>query len=178
MTSDWDCLRLARTGDETAWRILLDRHQQKLMKTACLLTGSLESAKDIIQESLYRLLRKEPAHTEGSFPAYAATIVYRLALKEKKRAARHPQLNTDYQEEHSPSPLEAVLTLEKNRLLAGVIESLDDHHRNILVLRFYGSLTYEEIAEITEVPIGTVKSRLFHAVKNCRKKLSEKGIIE
>jgi RNA polymerase sigma-70 factor (ECF subfamily) len=55
---------------------------------------------------------------------------------------------------------------------------LSNEQREILALRYFGGHSYEEIAEITEVPIGTVKSRIFYAIKVCQEKLRERGVFK
>ena len=178
MRPDWDYLAQAQTGDENAWRHLVERHSPQLIKMAFLITGSLEAAKDIVQESFVRLFRQGAKHQQGSFKAYLSTIAYHLALKEKKRGLQNQNIENLELPDHNPGPMESVLQKERDRHLVEIIGSLDLHHRNILVLRFYGNHSYEEIAQITNSPIGTVKSRIFHAVKACREGLRKKGIIE
>jgi len=73
---------------------------------------------------------------------------------------------------------EALAAQERDKAVAEAISSLDMNHRSILVLRFYGEHTFEEIAELLQIPVGTAKSRLFYAVKRCRQELKRKGIIE
>jgi len=178
MISDWDCLERARQGDERAWQWLVVRHSPSLVKTTLLITGSLAIAKDLTQESFFRLLDRSPRHRHGSFKAYLSTIAYRLALKEKKRKSHYVDLEDYEPTDTSPTPLEEMLQEERQRQIAQVIGALPEHQRSILILRFYGQHSYEEIAQITNVPLGTVKSRLFHAVKACRQGLREKGILE
>jgi len=57
------------------------------------------------------------------------------------------------------------------------MQSLPADQREILALRFFGGHRYEEIARITEVPIGTVKSRIFYAIKTCRETLRNQGVF-
>jgi RNA polymerase sigma factor (sigma-70 family) len=59
-----------------------------------------------------------------------------------------------------------------------VMQSLSDDQREILALRYFGGHSYEEIARITGIPIGTVKSRIFYAIKTCREKLTERGVFK
>ncbi|MFH1845462.1 MAG: RNA polymerase sigma factor [bacterium] len=177
MISDWDNLERARQGDETAWRGLIAQHDQSLLRTTFLVTGSLAAAKDLVQEAFLRLLHCQPKHQHGSFKAYLSTIAFRLALKEKARRQRHTDIDTVELADQTVSPLESVLCKERDRQLATVITALPDHHRLVLVLRFYGEHSYEEIARILDLPLGTVKSRLFNAVKACRHGMREKGIV-
>lgn len=178
MISDWDCLERARRGDETAWQWLIERYNSRLIKTVLLITGSMAAAQDLVQETFVRLLRHGSRHREGNLGAYLSTIAYRLALKEKERTRRNRSADGLILTNPAPSPLEAVLKKERDRLLARAIQSLEEHHRDTLVLRFYGGHNYNEIARILSLPIGTVKSRIFYAVKECRRLLREKGILE
>lgn len=178
MMSDWDCLDRARKGDEASWQQIIDRHHPTLIKTTFLITGSMAAAQDLVQEVFTRLLRHRSRHNQGSFKAYLSTIAYRLALKENKRSLKHVTLERINPSDPNPTPLDNILKQERHRHLAYTINTLDEHHRDILVLRFYGNHSYQEIAAITNLPIGTVKSRIFYAVKACQQKMREKGIIE
>lgn len=143
-----------------------------------MILGSSAAAQDLVQESFIEVIRKRPRHRNGSFGAYLSTVAYHLALKEKKRNGRFVPLEGFDREADSDSPLDEVLSKEKERTVARVIRSLDRDHRDILVLRFYGEYSYEEIARMTHLPLGTVKSRIFHAVKACREKMKRKGLFE
>lgn len=177
MTSDWDLLEAARAGDESAWQELFQRHYQALVKMICLITGSLETGKDLAQETFIRLLKSRTGHRQGNLKAYLTTIAYRLAVKESVRRRRLRDL--EGMELADPDPISSDNTLQQelNRHLLQVINSVQDIHREILVLRFYGDHSYEEIAQMTGLPLGTVKSRLFYAVQECREKLRQRGVI-
>ena len=175
MCEDWSDYRAAKRGDQAAWRRLVDRHHPRLTAMALLICGDAASA-DCVQEAFARLAHSPPAHERGSLGGYLSKTVYRLALKELYRRRRQREIDGEDYEDPARTPLEAVLRNEDERMIAAAIRSLDDVHRHVLVLRFYGEHSYEEIAELTHVPLGTVKSRLFHAVKKCRETLAMKGI--
>jgi RNA polymerase sigma-70 factor (ECF subfamily) len=177
MSSDWDLFEKARHGDESAWRQLVQKHYQRLLKMTLLITGSIAAAQDLTQETYVRLLRRRIKHRSGSFRSYLTTIAYRLALKEKKRKSRLRGLDGINPTDPASSPLDEVLQQERDRQIARAVASLAENHRDILILRYYGGNSYEEIAQITQLPLGTVKSRIFHAVKNCRTALFREGII-
>ena len=177
MSADWDLLDRARKRDETAWRILIQKHNQPLIAMTFLITGSMDAAKDIVQEAFVRLVRAAPRHRRGSFKAYLSTIAYRLALKDKQRTQRHSQLDNIDTVDENPGPLEAVLKKERDVYLTQVVRALKPKHRDMLILRFYGGQSYQEISEATDLPIGTVKSRIFYAVKACRELMQAKGLI-
>jgi RNA polymerase sigma-70 factor, ECF subfamily len=175
MTSDWECLESARRGDESAWRSLFQRHYASLTRTAFLITGSMDTAKDLAQETFLKLFKSGANRYQGNFHAYLSTIVYRMALKEKKRHRLDQNLEVSEIADETPQALTLTMQEERNRHLARVIQSLPEHHREVLVLRFYRNHQYEEIAKIVDLPVGTVKSRIFYAVKSCREKLQEVG---
>ena len=178
MNPDWNQLDLARQGDENAWRALVDRHSPRLLKMVTLITGSPAAAQDIIQQTFLELHRKGPRHNRGSLRGYLSTVAYRLALKEKRRAGNLKPLDDIAPPARNRSPLDIALSEEKQRIISGVIQSLDKSHRDILILRFYGEHSYNEIAGISGLPLGTVKSRIFNALKKCRILLREKGVLE
>ena len=177
MTSGWELLKEARAGNENAWQELISKYHSRLVSVAMFITGSLSSAQDAAQETFIRLIKAREQHCDGNFIAYITRITYNFALKEKVRSRRLQSLdNIDVQDDSNP--LHDVLRNENDKVLAEVIQSLTDAHKDILILRLYGELSYEEIAAELDVPLGTVKSRIFYAVKTCREELHKRGILE
>jgi len=178
MTDDWECLKAAREGDAHSWRVLFERHYPMLVRMASYITGSLDTAQDLAQESFVRLLHAEIRHHDGSFKSFLSTIAYRLALKERSRNSSESKFDPALIADESPTPLEQAIREETDVIIIRVIQSLSVEHREILTLRYVGEHSYEEIARITGVPIGTVKSRIFYAIKICQEKLREKGVFK
>ena len=177
LISDWESLERARNGDQKAWRRLFDQHSPPLLRMAALMTGSTDTAQDIVQETFLRLLNRSREFYEGSFRAFLSTIVYRLALKENILRQRKKPLSEMDPRSPDPSPLDEAVSDERQREVAHVLRSLPEHHRDILLLRLYGERSYEEIAEMTGISLGTVKSRIFYAVKATRKELKKRGVL-
>lgn len=178
MIDDWRSLELAREGDENAWRDLFERHYPSLVKMTSSITGSIESGHDLAQESFVRLLHVRIRNHTGTFKSFLSTIAYRLALKERTRHNSHLPSDPALIADGSPSPLELAIRDDTDRIVFQVIQSLSAEHREILTLRLTSGLGYEEIARITGIPIGTVKSRIFYAVKKCREMLKERGVFK
>ena len=178
MNSDWDYLNSAISGDEKACEFIFNKYNKSLIRMTSLITGSLDAAKDIVQETFYRLINSRIKHQQGSFKTYLTTIAFRLALKEKYRTKKSQLIDEYNLMEDSVSLLEDHISKETQKNVFHAIHCLHPDHRDILVLRFYGEHSYEEIADITQIPVGTVKSRIFYAVKACREKLKEKGVLE
>ena len=178
MTSDWECIDQARRGDNAAWQSLVSAHYSTLLAQVMLITGDPAAARDIAQDTLTKLVTTNFANHNGSLQGLLSTIAYHLALNERKRGMRTSQLPDSDPVDLAPSPLERVLSAERDREIAAAIRSLDSEHRDVLVLRFYGGHTYEEISQLMNIPLGTVKSRIFYAVKACQQALVKKGILE
>jgi RNA polymerase sigma-70 factor, ECF subfamily len=178
LTADWDSLDRARRGDECGWRELVQRHHARLVSMALLITGCSVTAQDIAQEAFTRLLQEKFSNRSGTVGGWLSVTAYRLAVKERRRANKHDVIEGIDPPDGSPSPLDSLLNSEHDRHIAAAIRALDPIHREILVLRFYGEQSYEEIARTTSVPLGTVKSRIFYAVKNCQQFLRDRGLIE
>lgn len=178
MTDEWSLLDRARLGVKSAWGELLRLHQSRLTAMALLITGSGDSAKDIVQEVFTRLIRVEFQHRQGTLSGWLSTATWRLAVKEKDRTTKLSGLESFVEPFESESQLDTLIKDERSRQIAVAIRDLSNEHRECLILRFYGEHSYEEIAELTGVPLGTVKSRLFHAVKSCREILRRKGVLD
>lgn len=178
LNADWDWFLRARNGDENAWRVLIDMHQTRLAALALFITGSAAAADDVVQETFVRALGARIGNHAGSVQGYLGTIAYRLAVKESRRTRKDVELDGIAIADSRANPLENMLTEERDRMVARVIGNLTIEHRDVLVLRFYGDKSYEEIANLLKIPVGTVKSRLFYAVKSCRDELRSKGVLK
>ena len=177
IASGWADLERARKGSEEAWKALFQKYSPRLLRMASLMTGSPDAASDCVQETFVRVLNAVVDHKSGSLRAYLSTIVYRLALKENVRQRRRTPVNASECASLDLSPLEEALANEQQREVARAIRMLPDHHRNVLILRLHGGHSYEEIAEITGVTLGTVKSRVFYAVRSARNELKKRGAL-
>lgn len=167
-TPDWEVFDRAHNGDEGAWRALFGRHERRLRRIATLITGSADAAADIAQETFVRVLRRKIPHRGGTLGAYLTTVAFRLSLREKARLRRHGGFDEEAFPGTGESPLEAASRSGREQLMAAVLASLPPDQREVIALRFFGGHSYAEMAGILGVPEGTVKSRIFYAIKHCR----------
>jgi RNA polymerase sigma-70 factor (ECF subfamily) len=174
---EWDCLIRAQRGEKFAWGELVAGTQPRLMALALLITGSRAVAEDVVQETFSRALASKLKHTSGTVLGFLSTIAYRLALKELHNASRHVHAECLELADNRSSPLDNLLAEERDRAVALAITNLDITHREVLVMRFYGGHSYEEIAAELGIPTGTVKSRMFYAVRACRDALRQAGVL-
>jgi len=174
---DWVSFLRAKSGDREVWHKLINNYRSRLLAIALLITGSPLSAEDVVQETFVRAFDADISHVDGSVRGYLGTITYRLAVKESERMKRFVDINKQNLVDSKNDPLDKMLSDERDRYKAEAIRSLDKQHLDVLTLRFYGDLSYEEIADLLEKPLGTVKSRIFYAIKSCRNLLKEKGFL-
>jgi RNA polymerase sigma-70 factor (ECF subfamily) len=168
-------LPLVAAGDEGAMRQVV-RHFTPLVKTVARRTGAEPSVTDdLVQETMLRLWRF--AHRfdpeRGSEPTFVAAVARHAAIDLARRRACRPEAATadiDAVTDTSRSPMEQAATaLTVRSALAG----LSPAQRELIRLAYYERLTHAEIAERLGVPIGTVKSRTFQAIKTLRGLLRE-----
>jgi RNA polymerase sigma-70 factor (ECF subfamily) len=154
-------LRDARRGREAAFLRLFDDHHLPLFRFAYRLTGSAADAEDIVQECFLGLLRPEcgfdPART--AIRTYLFGAVRNQALKRlRRREENDPREAPD-----SRTPETVLLRGEIQEAVNRAIAGLPDTQREVLLLAHYEQLSLAEIAEITELEVTAVKSRLQRA---------------
>ncbi|MBI2908576.1 MAG: sigma-70 family RNA polymerase sigma factor [Chloroflexi bacterium] len=144
---------------------LITRYQNKVYSLACRITGDAEEAKDLAQETFIRAYTSLPGFHRGArFSPWLYRIATNLSLNYRKRRREAvPLADKPLPDETSLSPEEAVERKESQERIQRAILGLPGLYRTVLVLRHVNELTYQEIAQVLEIPVGTVKARLFRA---------------
>lgn len=171
-------LARCRAGDATAFGGLVRAYQDRILNVCWRLCGRYEEAEDLTQEAFVRAFQ-QIHRFEGKSQFY--TWVYRIAVNLALSAQRRPSIlqhssfdtaaagqdgNRDGDGHRRPvasserAPIDAAAANESRELVAAALEQLEPDHRAVVVLRDLDGLDYDEIAEILDVPRGTVKSRL------------------
>lgn len=166
-------LRLKNNGDRQAFNTLVERYRDRIVSYACRMTGNAELAQDAAQETFVRVFRSAATfHDDGRFSPWVYKIASNVCLSERARRAKDA-LNVDFEtlEDTQDSGVvvedQVMATLTAERLSVG-IGKLSNQHKTALVMHIYQGLTYEEIGEALGIPTGTVKSRLFYAIRKLR----------
>ncbi len=134
------------------------------------LTGSYESARDVVQEAFARALRdRDQYRGDGPLAAWVWRIAVRVAL-ESRRNGR--ELTLDELAAEAP-----VLSQGRDPVLAEALQQLPPRRRLIVFLRYFADLSYAEIAALCEISDGTVAATLAHAHADLSKALQTKGAI-
>ena len=180
-------LRRLRNRDERAFRELIDAHRDRIYNVCYRMLGNRHESEDVAQEVFITVFKTIDTFREE---AKFSTWLYRVAVNHCKNrikylARRHDRDRDELDDQSSGTngtPIGAPLPSAPDRALEGAqmekliqdaIAALDDEQRAVVVLRDVEDLSIEEICKITELPDGTVKSRLHRARLVLRKKLQK-----
>ena len=165
-------------GDVSAFEMLYRQYEKLVFRTAYLITGSKEAAEDALQEVFVSVWKSR--HTYDPSKGKLTTWLHRITVNQcsKKKPEKTPatvsleEKGVDLPEMKRQSQPEDILVnkTEYDRLLR-VMDSLDTKHRSVLVLRYFNDLSYQEIAEALEIPLGTVKSRLNQSLRYLKEQM-------
>ncbi|BBO80345.1 RNA polymerase sigma factor [Desulfosarcina ovata] len=168
-------------GDDWAFQLLVRRYRKKIFSIAFGITLDAEESQDIVQEVFLQVYRSiHNFRNDASLSTWLRRITVNRCLNWKRRWARrfkwlHLPLGSDDDESRIdpksdlPSPEAHVSDAQTQAQIDAALKQLPHHARTVFVLREVEGLSYEEIADVTGVKLGTVRSRLFHA----RKRLKE-----
>lgn len=174
---DMELIERTRRGDREAFDELVRRYERQVYNLAYRLTGNYDDASDVVVEAFVRAF--QGLHTFRG-DAHFGTWLYRVVLNafyDSRKRAKGPQhtvsLEQDLElegdtlarqiEDTSPGPQELVEQREREQVLQRAINQLPPERRVLIVLYHFENLSYEEIAELLRLPVGTVKSRLNRA---------------
>jgi len=161
------CLR----GDETAWEDLVRTHTRRVYALCYRFTGSGSEAQDLTQDVFLRVFRtiKTFRSDEGSFGTWLSRVTRNLLIDHYRRTRQ--ERVTDSIEEQLPTieesgatapsrPDQAVAGREASEILQHTLQKLSPDLREAVILRDLQEMEYREIAEVLQIPEGTVKSRI------------------
>jgi RNA polymerase sigma factor (sigma-70 family) len=157
-------------------------HLDAAFNLARLLTRNTQDAEDVVQESYLRALRSFSTFRGEASRPWLLTIVRNTSftwLRDNRAQSDRAEYNDELHASATPDPEAASLERERARTVAQCIEQLPSDFRETIVLREMEELSYQEIAEITGVPPGTVMSRLSRArarLAECLKNAAGKNV--
>jgi RNA polymerase sigma-70 factor, ECF subfamily len=163
----------AQSGDREAFATLFEQYKNLVYKTAYLMLGDPTEAEDALQEIFFRVYRSlsgfDPGKSAFTTWLYRVTFNYCLNHRRKRSPFTLPldELSPPLRSEFS------VTQLAEEEVLQQAIGKLSDKQRAVVILRYFWDLPYAQIAQILEIPLGTVKSRLDLALKTLRKGLKD-----
>jgi RNA polymerase sigma-70 factor (ECF subfamily) len=164
--SDHELLRLVAAGDAGALVRLYERYAGALFGYLQRLAGDRMTAEEILQDTMLAVWRSAGAF-EGR--AKVTTWLFGVARRQahnrlRGRSAPEPAgVDLFDRPDRSTGPEELAIAAAGGTPVAAAIELLPDHHREVIALVFVAGLPLAEVAEVLAIPVGTVKSRLYHA---------------
>lgn len=189
-TSDPDqaVLEACRRGEPGAFDVLVERHHRRVFRLAVRLLGDEEAALDAAQETFVKAWRALPRFEGGAlFTTWLTRIAINQCRNEQRRRAtlKHgrarsldaPIPGTDVPRASTlmasgPDVDARTLTGELSARLSALLSSLPPDDREVLLLKEVEGLSYEGIAEVLDIPVGTVRSRLHRARADLRRRLA------
>jgi len=189
-TDDLTLVKRVKTGDQRAFKLLVERYQRKIYAVALGMVKDKEEALDISQEAFVKVY-KYLDHFKGDSSFY--TWLYRITVNicidalRKKQALRGEQVELDEAVKMDTAeanigalgsrlgtnPQKSALRKELAEKIQQALETVPEKHRAILLLREVEGMSYEDLSRTLQIPKGTVMSRLFHARTKVQKILSE-----
>jgi RNA polymerase sigma-70 factor (ECF subfamily) len=172
LTDDGELARRCAGGDEDAWRLLVARFQRKVWNVAYQFTGRADEAEELAQEIFLHLLSAlRTFDSAGSLPAWIQRVARNYAIDHYRRRRRERALVADGEEAEAlvltardtsgrNDPHRSLEEKDLSGWLRGVIDRLPSELGQAVILRDLQEMSYEEMAQALEIPLGTVKSRI------------------
>ena len=162
-----------QAGDERAYVELVNRYKDKLLNFVFQFLGDLEQAEDVVQDTMIRLYEKKHYYKEiAKFSTWIYTIARNLANTELRKRKRRKttylsQMSKEERQYEIPAVQDDVDQSLHNEFvndrIQSAINNLPEHFKLVIILRDIQELSYDDISNIVEVPLGTVKSRINRA---------------
>ena len=190
MTEEQALVQQARQGDEGAFAALVEQNQGRIYHLALRMTGNPDDAAELCQEAFlnaWKGLGKFQGESSFSTWLYRLTQNVCIDFLRKQKRQQHVSLTFSDDEDEGkelsvpdpePLPEERVIFNEKQEAIRNAMNALPVDFREILELRVVRQLPYEQIAQIMDLPVGTVKSRLARARLQLKKRLDAGNFFE
>jgi RNA polymerase sigma-70 factor, ECF subfamily len=179
MPEEADLIRAARAGSHEAFRALVERYHLLALRTAQILLGDLPVAEDVVQEAWVNAWRALSSFDQSRpFRPWLLRIVTNCCRMEQRRVSSRaaPDGSETTLQAVEDDILDGVIRREEFAALDAVISTLPDAQQQLVGLRYRADLELAEIALVTNLPIGTVKSRLHRALTAIRRLLADASV--
>ncbi|MBC7923627.1 MAG: sigma-70 family RNA polymerase sigma factor [Ferruginibacter sp.] len=186
LISDSSLVVLYVNGDEKAFEQLVRRHKSKIYTTVYLIVKDTYVAEDLLQDTFIKAIatiKSGRYNDEGKFLPWVMRIAHNLAIDYFRRERRYPTViledgsnvyNTlDFSEDSAES---VQIQKETHERLRELIQNLPGPQREVLMMRHYGEMSFQEIADATGVSINTALGRMRYALINLRKQMYKNRI--
>lgn len=165
------------SGNKQAYSHIINKYKNQLYATILGMTRNPHDAQDLVQEAFIKVYYQLGKYdNRGSF----ASWIYRVAINhcmDEFRKKRHIEvrMTEESMEKNLEHPEVIFLKKEKNKQLELLMDTLPEDERMIILLRYVNELSYEEISELVDVPVSTVRNKLHRAKKKMRNTIKREG---
>ncbi len=180
LTDEQLLVEYRETGDRTLFAALVKRYERELYNYLCRYLGKPEMAEDVFQAAFLLVHQKCRQFEDGRrFRPWLYAVATNAAIDAQRRDKRHRAVSldrvganqdgsaklADILVSEDPDPLTCVSHLESGEWVQQALDQLSDQMRNVVHLVYYQGLKYREAADVLDVPVGTIKSRLNAAIR-------------
>lgn len=181
--------KLARHGDREAFETLVDLYQDKMYYLAFRMLGNAQEAEDVVQETFLRVYMNLERYDEThKFSTWIYRIANNLCIDRLRRRKQVYSLDAETVEGEGmdgydvlsideQSPAEQLVLSETQETVRQAIDKLPDKYKSVVILRYLHDLSLQEISDILNIPVTTVKTRVHRGREALRKKLDGKNLI-
>ncbi|MCM2254375.1 MAG: sigma-70 family RNA polymerase sigma factor [Vicinamibacteria bacterium] len=185
--TDEELVAAVQGGDSSAFDELVRRWERRIRGAVYRVVGSEEEARDVTQEAFLKAFRGLAGFkSEARFSSWLYQIALNLSRDKlrRRKLRNHASLDAMEEDGHASPALvsrapDAHAQFQRNdlaRRVAAAVAALPDDQREVIVLKEYQDLTFVEIAEVLELPVSTVKTRLYRGLTLLRERLEQQGV--
>ena len=184
--SDEELVEACQAGETSAFDVLVARWEDRIRGAAYRFLGSEEEARDVAQEAFLKAYRALGGFKrEARFSSWLYQIATNLCRDRLRRRRTRGTVSLEALEETGPVIMdprpgadERLQQLDLGRVVRRAVEALPEEQRVVVILKEYQELTFLEIAQALEVPLSTVKTRLYRGLGQLRLRLEREGMRE
>ena len=181
--SDTELVSLYQTGNEAAFEMLLHRHKSRVYTAIYLIVKDRYEAEDLLQDTFIKAINTIKAgryNEEGKFLPWVCRIAHNLAIDHFRKTKRYPEVTLEDGSQLFDSMRFAEESYEDKQMfrdtrsrMRDLIKELPEEQKQVLIMRHYLQMTFQEIAERTGVSINTALGRMRYALINLRKMMEK-----
>jgi RNA polymerase sigma-70 factor (ECF subfamily) len=182
LKTDEELVTACLGGENSAFDELVGRWNPRIRGAIYRMVGSHEEARDISQETFLKAYRALPGFKgEARFSSWLYQIAMNLCRDRLRRGRGRYTVDLDLVDaevarQPRPQALDSLVAGDLRRRVAEAVAELSAEHREVLILKEYEGLTFAEIADVTGLPLSTVKTRLYRALGVLRSRLEARGL--
>ena len=181
--ADEDLMQLMRRGDPRAFEAVYERHSGAAFSLAYRMVGRGNVAEDVVQEAFLSIWRSGARYerARGSVRTWVLGIVHHRAIDALRRNLVHDKRRASAEgiEERFEAPEQTDVEMARRdeaRIVRGALEDLPDEQCKVIELAYFGGFSHSQIADMLEMPIGTVKGRMRLGLDKLRRQLAEGAV--